>query len=78
MAIRNLKKCRNFKIYENFKRVADFYFSEMAKNIGNFFVIFIQVNALLILIEIERDRMSPRENTENGRIGAHGLKWKFL
>ena len=50
----------------------------MAKILAIFFVTFIQDNALLILVEFERDRMSPRESTENGRIDAHGLNCKIF
>ena len=30
-------------------------------------------DAFYILVEFERDRMSPRESAKNGRISAHGL-----
>ena len=30
------------------------------------------------MVEFESDRMSPRESTKNGRIGAHGLNCKIF
>ena len=33
---------------------------------------------LFILLEFESDRMSPRESTKNGRIGANGLNRKIF
>ena len=36
-------------------------------------MIFDEKDALYILVEFESDRMSSRESTKNGRIGAHGL-----
>ena len=41
-------------------------------------MIFIQDNALYILIEFENDWSSPRENAKNGQIGAHGLNCKIF
>ena len=43
-----------------------------------FFVIFDENDVLYILVELESDRMSPRESAKNGRIGAHGLNCKIL
>ena len=46
----------------------------MTINIANFFfVIFDEDDAFNILVEFESDRISPRESTKNGRMGAHGL-----
>ena len=51
----------------------------MAINIANFFfVIFDENDVLNILVEFESDRMSPRESTKNGQIGAHGLNCKIF
>ena len=41
-------------------------------------MIFDEKDLLDILIEFESDRMSPRESTKNGRIGAHGLSCKIF
>ena len=41
-------------------------------------MIFDDNDVLYILVELESDRMSPRESTKNGRIGAHGLNCKIF
>ena len=41
-------------------------------------MIFDENDFLYILVEFESDRMSPRESTKNGRIGAHGLDFKIF
>ena len=41
-------------------------------------MIFDENDVLYILVEFETDRMSPRESTKNGRIGAHGLNCKIF
>ena len=41
-------------------------------------MIFDENDVLYILVEFESDRMSPRESTKNGRIGAHGLNCKIF
>ena len=37
-------------------------------------MIIAQDDVFYILVEFERDRVSPRESPKNGRTGAHGLK----
>ena len=39
-----------------------------------FFIIIAKDEVFYILVEFERDRVSPRESPKNGRTGAHGLK----
>ena len=41
-------------------------------------MIFDEKDHLYILVDFESDRMSPRESTKNGRIGAHGLNCKIF
>ena len=50
----------------------------MTINIANFFVIFDEDDILYILVEFERDRISPRQSGKNGRIGAHELNCKLF
>ena len=45
----------------------------MTINIANFFVIFDEDDILYILVEFERDRISPRQSGKNGQSGAHEL-----
>ena len=72
----SLRHVWNFRKFWNFVNFWDFkwpFLRNDQKYCQFFFVIFIKDNALLILVEFERDRMSPLESTKNGRIGAHGL-----
>ena len=41
-------------------------------------MIFVQNVAPNILVEFERDRITPHESTKNGRKDAHGLKCKIF
>ena len=41
-------------------------------------MIFDEGDVLHMLVEFESDRISPRESTKNGRMGAHGLNWKIF
>ena len=72
---RNFRKFWNFGNFWKFRKVI---LTKWQKMLTIFFVIFIQDNAFFILVEFESDQMSPRESTENGRIGAYGLKCKFF
>ena len=59
MSFRKFLNFRNFCIYIH--------------NIGNFFVIFGQIDNFYILVEFEVDKMCPNESTKNERKGAQGL-----
>ena len=50
----------------------------MAKSFAIFFVILDLNEVLYILVEFENDRMSPRENVNNGGIGADGFNYTFF
>ena len=71
----------NFRNFWNFANFWDFK-CQFWPNDHNycqfFFVIFDEKDLLYILVEFESDRMSPRESTKNGRIGAHGLNCKIF
>ena len=77
----SLRHVWNFRKFWNFVNFWDFewpFWRNGHKYCQFFFVIFNQNNVLLILVEFERDRISPHESTENGRIGAHGLNCKIF
>ena len=77
----SLRHVWNFRKFWNFGNFWDFerpFWQNGQKFWQFFFVIFIPDNALLILVEFERDRMSSQKSTENGRIGAHGLNCKIF